>query len=175
MRRGPRAGRLLPAAFFLSFSAACRTAPASPAPEPAAIRLKGDPEFQERGRAALALLRATRTGSALLRRLSRTGRRVTVRPGSQDLAGAVTQPVGDGDSLILWDPEHVLEGFPPHVVLYHELVHALHEARGERLAEGEEEKASGVGAFADYPLSENALRRELGLPLRTSTDGTGFD
>lgn len=170
MRLGP------PAACLIVSLAACRASLPPAASAPAVIRLKGDQDFLRAARAAIRRLGATRTGAALLDELSRAGRLVTVRPGSQDLAGAVIQPLGDGDSLVLWDPEHEREGFPPHVILYHELVHALHEARGGRLpGEAEEEKTAGLGPFAGYPLSENALRRELGLKPRTSTGGTGFD
>lgn len=68
---------------------------------------------------------------------------------------------------------------PPHVGLFHELMHAYYNALGRQLGredslnEGNggrlfELMAVGMGPFAARPFSENAFRTALGVPLRTS-------
>jgi len=56
----------------------------------------------------------------------------------------------------------------PHIVLAHELIHSLHCLNGERKNDGEEEWTTGIGKYKDEPMSENAFREELKLPLRKS-------
>lgn len=71
------------------------------------------------------------------------------------------------------------------VTLGHELIHASHVLHGNQYnvplgnpacdsdnpAAEEELRTTGVGPWRDEPLSENAMRRELGLPERASYCG----
>jgi hypothetical protein len=70
---------------------------------------------------------------------------------------------------------------PPYSWLYHELIHVLHAIRGALLdaipdgsdpmpsgSDHEEAWTIGRGAYADEPVSENALRAAAGFPLRDS-------
>lgn len=52
------------------------------------------------------------------------------------------------------------------VVLAHELIHSLHHVSGTRRDHGEEDWTTGIGAFVDEPMSENAFRKAFGLKLR---------
>jgi Effector protein len=58
---------------------------------------------------------------------------------------------------------------PPFVGLAHELIHALHSLKGEKKANTNEEESRTVGMneYADEALSENAIRAEAKLTLRT--------
>jgi hypothetical protein len=111
----------------------------------------------------------------MLKALEASGSRTTIRMASQSLVGATMEPLGEGDSLILWDPAFTLPDFPPFLVLYHELVHALHEASGQALPRlPEERRTVGLSPYEDYELSENAMRKELGLPPRNSNGWEEF-
>jgi Effector protein len=97
---------------------------------------------------------------------------------------------------ITWNPDLSLqlnpEGLPyrelesglgqSHVTLAHELVHALHYMKGDAKLGGnpldesspagkEELRAIGLGKYAKLPFSENSIRQEHGLPLRTRFAG----
>lgn len=71
--------------------------------------------------------------------------------------------------------------FPAFVVLAHELVHALHTLSGDWIKHDdprkqaliEEARTVGAGKYANTRISENAIRREHGLPLRTFYDEPG--
>ena len=52
------------------------------------------------------------------------------------------------------------------IVLAHELIHSFHHLSGTRRDHGEEEWTTGLGAFVDEPLSENAFRKAFGMKLR---------
>lgn len=68
------------------------------------------------------------------------------------------------------------------VILYHELVHVLHNLQGERIdifpADGikdnrmplweEEFRTIGLDIFSAEDISENKFRGEIGVPLRIS-------
>jgi len=56
----------------------------------------------------------------------------------------------------------------PHIVLAHELIHCLHNLTGNNADKDEEIRTTGIGKYADEAMSENALRREFGLPERQS-------
>jgi hypothetical protein len=58
---------------------------------------------------------------------------------------------------------------PPFVALAHELIHAIHSLKGEKEAviANEEARTVGLGQYANERISENALRAEAGLALRT--------
>lgn len=70
---------------------------------------------------------------------------------------------------------------PPEIGLAHELIHALHNARGENLrnfkdpsdeeaggSNHEEARTIGRGAYTDERLSDNSLREEMGYRRRKS-------
>jgi len=52
------------------------------------------------------------------------------------------------------------------VVLAHELIHSLHHVTGTRRDQGEEDWTTGIGVYADEPMTENAIRAAFGLKLR---------
>jgi len=52
------------------------------------------------------------------------------------------------------------------VVLAHELIHSLHHVTGTVKSQGEEEWTTGLGQYADNPMSENAFRTVFGIKLR---------
>lgn len=170
-------GRIGRSVAGLLFGAVLAAYPSSaPAALPSGLRLRGDAAFQGRAREALARLGGTRAGGRLLAELDAFGRRVTLRPGAQERTGALFVATGGGDSVILWDPGFSFPDFPPALLLYHELLHALHEAQGTREAgEAEERRAVGLGEHAGYALSENALRAELGLAPRRGTKRAEFE
>jgi hypothetical protein len=93
---------------------------------------------------------------------------------------------------VAWDPEASLKldssGRPykglfndsseAHIALAHELVHSVHILKGDFKRGGdrldpdtqagkEELRAVGLGKYAEAPYSENSIRQELGLPLRS--------
>ncbi len=57
----------------------------------------------------------------------------------------------------------------PHITLGHELIHAWHYLNGaaERDDRSEEHMTVGIKGFGDMPFTENKLRAEAGLPVRT--------
>jgi len=56
----------------------------------------------------------------------------------------------------------------PFVVLAHELIHALHALSGNKKDGNDEELwTTGIGVYSDEKLSENAIRKDANLPLRT--------
>jgi len=52
------------------------------------------------------------------------------------------------------------------MVLAHELIHSLHHVTGTRKDSDEEQWTTGIGVYADNPMSENACRRAFGVRLR---------
>ncbi len=79
------------------------------------------------------------------------------------------------------DPEHPTDHHCA-AAFAHECIHFLHDANGTNLerydnvhdcdngwcASVEEQQTIGLGPYADDPLTENRVREQLGLPLRTS-------
>jgi hypothetical protein len=62
---------------------------------------------------------------------------------------------------------------PPFIGLAHELIHALHGLRGEKLQttrDGgpEELRTVGLGDFTDEPVTENKIRAEHGVMIRST-------
>lgn len=56
----------------------------------------------------------------------------------------------------------------PFIVLAHELIHSLHCLEGIKIDGRDEELwTTGIGKYANNPMSENAFRNQFGLPLRT--------
>ncbi len=52
------------------------------------------------------------------------------------------------------------------LVLAHELIHSLHHVTGTRKDKDEENWTTGLGIYADNPMSENAFRKVFGIKLR---------
>jgi hypothetical protein len=78
----------------------------------------------------------------------------------------------------------------PEFGFYHELVHAYHLTRGDQAPMGfnhatcsdipygignAEWQASGLGPWAADPVSENAIRAQMGAPLRPTYGGSRYD
>lgn len=57
------------------------------------------------------------------------------------------------------------EAANPVVVLAHELIHSLHHVTGT-VHKDEELVTSGIGQYADLPMTENAFRKAFGIKLR---------
>lgn len=134
------------------------------------ISMEGSGDFQRKSRRVLAQLRATKTGGLLLSELGRAGGKVVMRRYRSIFGGASAKQEPWG-TTIFWDPDYELEGFPAVAYLHHELVHALHMALGTyKRGLEEERRAIGLGPHASSPVSENALRRELGIRLREKYD-----
>jgi hypothetical protein len=57
------------------------------------------------------------------------------------------------------------ESANPVVVLAHELIHSLHHVTGT-IHKDEELVTSGIGQYADLPMTENAFRKAFGIKLR---------
>jgi hypothetical protein len=78
---------------------------------------------------------------------------------------------GHGCSVGLrFDPEQTTDEDPDHIILGHELVHTWRMVAGRRVFEGgweEEAMTTGIPPFTNMKFSENLLRAEHGLPLRS--------
>jgi hypothetical protein len=159
------------------------------------IIIRGSPEFVAETEGALRLLRSTRTGRAMLETIDRSGHKVVIQEVAEPNATAAqvdTRPQyvrrtgerGEGtDATITWNPKFpgLARGpaymfTPPAVILGHELVHAFNMVTGTMLHGREEDLAVGLPRVNlerfyrrhGLPIvSENALRKELGLPRRT--------
>ena len=60
---------------------------------------------------------------------------------------------------------------PPFIGLAHELIHALYNLLGQALPDDDQEELATVGlppVAARRPITENGIRAEHGLPLRTA-------
>jgi hypothetical protein len=79
---------------------------------------------------------------------------------------------GDGSVVGLRiDPEQTTDAAPDHIILGHELIHVWRMAKGMRVFEGgweEEAMTTGLPPFICMKFTENKLRAEHGLALRTS-------
>jgi hypothetical protein len=105
-----------------------------------------------------------------------------------DAEGHVYFMPGEGESAsIAWDPKDPGPPYSPRpafVGLAHELIHALHMVHGLQIystndADGlaiNEATVVGLGVFKDEPFTENAIRHEHGIALRTQylKDGGDF-
>jgi hypothetical protein len=96
-----------------------------------------------------------------------------------------------------WDGETCDQGFRPWMKdrpkwgFYHELVHAYHFNRGDTEPDGhnhaacvkdfgweigkKEFQAVGLGPYAANAVTENAIRAQMGVPLRTTYSGATWD
>jgi uncharacterized Zn-binding protein involved in type VI secretion len=168
------------------------------------------PSFAVDVQAALAKLLPTPSGAEWLRQMAQNGKTVTIVP-SEEKAGCTPASVEEArntigtDSTIQWNPnvDVVDPGLPgeqgtpgAHVVLAHEMVHAMHNANGEDLGGPYDEFEGGRGSWRneergtvgtggepintpgggvdmnppnysdDFP-TENSFRDDLGIPRRT--------
>lgn len=138
------------------------------APLPRWAVVRGEPGFSRRLGEALARLRTAPAGAALLGELDAVGKPVVFRPWTLPSGSSAGSA---GGAVVWWNPDFGGPETPAHVALHHELVHAFQTLRGASEGGGRmEEEAVGVGAFARAPYTENALRRDLGLPHRPSHD-----
>jgi len=117
-----------------------------------------------------------------------TARRLATGPGGNKIslagvgasAAAVFEPTGNYSALLGMDS-------PLHIVLGHELIHCMHYlsgdtsryrttnpwAPGDSYLKHEEARTVGLGIYANTRISENALRREAKLPVRTYYSAPG--
>lgn len=95
---------------------------------------------------------------------------------------------GPGAELVyVWIDVNGIAGMPAFTTLHHELVHAFHDLSGRRLwypdprdqtkcggqrftSNHEESQTIGLRGY-DLPYAENALRRQAGIPPRTTWHG----
>jgi hypothetical protein len=95
--------------------------------------------------------------------------------------GSVVRLSGGGTGAVVrYDPDRAYEAVggiltPAYIALAHELIHALHGLSGDLLEEyswetqgalREEARTVGIGPYCQQRISENAIRKERGLPLR---------
>ncbi|MBI3298049.1 MAG: hypothetical protein HYZ75_07795 [Elusimicrobia bacterium] len=133
---------------------------------PAWIETHEDAEFRSKLLEAVNRLRASKTGTLLLDKMKATEKTVEIRP--WNLPSGNVSSVG-GRVMLWWNPDFSVPRSPAFVMLHHELVHALQSARGPAKDGSRiEDEAIGLGQFINDELSENRLRRELGLPHRPS-------
>lgn len=61
---------------------------------------------------------------------------------------------------------------PNYIGLAHELIHAMHNLQGQALPDTEDEEnfTVGLGKFDAAPITENQIRKEHEVPLRTKYD-----
>ncbi|MBL4850287.1 MAG: hypothetical protein JKY65_32565 [Planctomycetes bacterium] len=148
------------------------------------IRIEGTKEYVIATTALLDQFAALPTGAQILEALGETGRQTTIvkipegsGPSARPLDPENAVPKADGtpgsgsDGLLMMDPDFVLDGFSPPVVMGHEILHVLHYQLGERklarMQTGrnrgtslEELVTIGTDEFEDDLLTENALRVE---------------
>jgi uncharacterized Zn-binding protein involved in type VI secretion len=110
-----------------------------------AIKIDGSPQFKAQALVALAKILSTPSGREWLAQMEANGQTVTIRqggPGENTCAPLNDAAARDGtgsDSTIMWDPDTTtLDGFPPDVancgndtILFHEMVHGMHNANGD--------------------------------------------
>jgi uncharacterized Zn-binding protein involved in type VI secretion len=141
---------------------------------PSCFRFEGDGTFRNKTLRDIWFLSRTRNGQALFRMLESSGHTVTIAQGYPG-QGPRTIPGGPespGDSTVIYDPDRRTtvsgEDGPTHaqpqLQLFHELVHSARIAEGRDIPDSHyEEEAETI---ARDPVSENALREELGLDKR---------
>lgn len=149
------------------------------------LRIEGTPQFKQRIAQELLRLAATHTGRVVLEELLAGPRisKIAYRRERHEMSNH-TAYVDPGAELALFGEDGKVIETPFHVLLLHELVHVVHEARGELTTThaashaaytNAEEEATIQGApppgprmewHAPVDLSENAYRDEVNLPER---------
>jgi uncharacterized Zn-binding protein involved in type VI secretion len=157
-------------------------------PIPANIQVVGSPDFVAKTNEALANLAKTPTGRDILSSIGASGKNVKIiemsganggaRPDSPSNANlkADGTPGSGSDSTVSFNPAFRPSGLPNTVVLGHELIHAEHNAYGTRDpridpasgVKNAELRTVGLPPFPEEGRTENSLRKDLGLPKRTS-------
>lgn len=171
MKKGRGVNRPGPAVFALCLlGLACAGASPRPgqsvAPLPTWAVIDADESFAEELRAALAEIQKTGAGKMLHAEIEKIGKPVRFR---RNMLNTGLCSGLDDKPVVWWNPKFGVPETPPVTGLYHELMHALQRLR--LAADGGdwmEAQAIGTGEYASAAISENALRRELGLPLRAS-------
>jgi hypothetical protein len=142
----------------------------------AVVRLNanGDAAFVAQLQEALAKLLPTRSGCQWLQQMAASGRSVTFQATADDngycfaVDGRNALNGLGSDSVIEWNPNHHVvdpalpgrQGTPgSHLILAHEMVHALHNGNGNN--------------NRDVP-TENSFRDDLGIPRRPSYYPSGW-
>lgn len=149
------------------------------------VKMNGSTDFRKKTKEALDRLNATPTGKALLKSIGDSKKTVTIvettvnngqcRRASDDANKKSDGAPGKGsDSTVSFNPSFTPGGIPNEDVLGHEMIHAQHNAYGQRETgktggvKDEELKTVGLPPFPEKGLTENSLREDLKLPKRTS-------
>lgn len=138
-----------------------------------AIKIEGDEEFRKKTIAALDQINKTKTGSALLDSLDKSGKVVTIKPTkkgnrctfSNDAFIQANGKKGKGsNSTVYFNPDRKTIGSkkwetrPPAIGLAHELIHAQHGAEGsidiKKVQNDEKKDPSNPKAFAKTKAEE---------------------
>jgi hypothetical protein len=157
---------------------------------PAGLKISGDPVFQNKVVRDLFFLSKTTNGKATLDAIAASGQGVTIVSG-QDNASAPDDPYSvehgnPSDTKVDYNPDrldiYVVCGnkgcvaCPPQLNLGHELIHAARWARGGATTDHATEEKSVIGPpygpkdkNPHWP-TENGLRGDLNLPVRTNYD-----
>ena len=148
------------------------------------VDIKGSDEFIKKTTESLDKLNATPTGKAVLEDIGKSGKNVTIvetkdKNGYKkalNLSDANLKSDGTpgkgSDSQTSFNPDFKPGGIPAEVVLGHELIHAQHAARGTRETaktkgvKNEELKTVGLPPFPETGMTENSLRKDLGVKKR---------
>lgn len=154
---------------------------------PTSFSIDGSPEFNGKVVRNLYKLSVVPSGKVLLDRLVASGKTIRFVPPDTDkkeqelidLFAATPRVSYDPDAMPLTeDASGALSTCPSEVALAHEMLLALDYAEGKTppswwepdpLAPDfnrVEARATGVGSYVGEPLSENVIRREMGLPER---------
>lgn len=147
------------------------------------IAICGVPEFRDQTREMLDRLNEMRTGRAVMKKIDRSGHKVTIEPTTdrnayvrpKDVREASWQDRGvpgkGSDSVVSFNPSYAPEDRPPELALGHALISAWHNAVGERevgMTDGvknETLKTLGLPPYSRQRPCVNTLRRDLGLPM----------
>jgi hypothetical protein len=150
-----------------------------------ALKIEGDEAFRKATIEELDALKKTPTGSNILKSLDNSGKTVTIKqtgdnngfckPLSTDANIQADGKPGKGsDSEVFSNPDFKPGGLPNHLVLGHELIHAQHNAYGQRETEKndkgvkkEELKTVGLPPYPAKGSTENSLRKDLNIDART--------
>jgi hypothetical protein len=157
----------------------------------------GGGTFIEQARSALLKIRSGRSGrgkillDGISDLLAKAGHKITLEPAA-GFDGQNGPGWAEDAYLLRWNPtaqpatiedEDQLNGIPTFIILGHELVHALHSLTGSTKYTGnfsddkaiEECRTIGLGPWKDDALTENGLRSEWDLKLRTTFSGSSAD
>ncbi|MBB5690654.1 hypothetical protein GXW77_09050 [Roseomonas alkaliterrae] len=162
-----------------------------------------DPAFLAQLRAALAQIFSTPSGREWLRQMSETGREITILqggPGANFATPANSADASNGtgtNTTVTWDPNTTsLGGYSPavsncgsDVILFHEMVHGLHNAQGNGMkgpyetfpgqsgGSFREEERKTVGTSPNVPQPGGGTRpvQQAGPPVSNAPAGQQVD